>query len=237
MSKALAIAGRELRSYFASPLAYVAAAFFLLVSGYLFSLILYNTRQASLTPLFSNLSVVFLLITPALTMRLFADERKTGTIELLMTSPVTDRALVAGKYLASVFYLAFLLVLTFVFPAILLLSHASLDWPTIGLGYASTFLLGASFMAIGALASSLTSNVILSAIITFALSLVVWLLPAAGQMFGGTANDVLTYLSVIQHQQSMGRGVLDTSDLLFYASFIFACVFLTIRSVETYHWR
>lgn len=236
MSKALAIAGRELRSYFASPLAYVAAAFFMLVSGYLFSLILYNTRQASLTPLFSNLAVVFLLITPMLTMRLFADERRTGTIELLMTSPVTDRALVIGKYLASVLYLAFLLLLTFVFPVILMISSQP-DWATVGLGYLSTLLLGASFMAIGTLASSLTANVILSAIITFALSLVVWLLPAAGQMFGGTASDVLTYLSVIQHQQSMGRGVLDTTDLLFYASFIFACVFLTIRSVETYHWR
>ena len=122
MSKIWAIAGRELRSYFVSPLAYVVAAFFMLVAGYLFSLILFHTKQANLQPLFSNLAVMFLLVSPALTMRLLADERRTGTIELLMTSPLTDRELVLGKYLAAVLYLAFLLALTFVFPLILAVS-------------------------------------------------------------------------------------------------------------------
>ena len=236
MSKVLAIAGRELRTYFTSPLAYVVAAFFTLVAGYLFSLILYHTKQASLTPLFSNLTVMFLLITPALTMRLLADERKTGTIELLMTSPITDRELVIGKYLSAVLYLAFLLALTFVYPIILGFLGKP-DWATIATGYLGTFLLGASFMAIGVFASSLTANMIIAAMITFALSLVCWLLPSAGQMFGGTANDVMTYLSVINHQENLGRGIIDTTDLLFYLSFIFAFLFLTIRSVETYHWR
>lgn len=236
MSKIFAIAGRELRSYFMSPLAYVVAAFFMVVAGYLFSLILYHTKQANLQPLFSNLAVMFLLITPALTMRLIADERKTGTIELLMTSPITDRDLVIGKYLSSVIYLAFLLVLTLVFPAILAFT-AQPDWATIWTGYLGTFLLGASFMAIGVLASSLTANMIVAAMITFAFSLVVWLLPSAGQMFGGTAGDVMTYLSVMNHQENLGRGIIDTIDLLYYGSFILAALFLTIRSVETYHWR
>lgn len=236
MSKIWAIASRELRSYFVSPLAYVVAAFFMLVAGYLFSLILYHTKQASLQPLFSNLAVMFLLITPALTMRLLADERRTGTIELLMTSPIRDRDLVLGKYLACVIYLAFLLALTLLYPAILAYA-ADPDWAPIWTGYLGTFLLGCSFMALGVLASSLTSNMIIAAMITFALSLVVWLLPSAGQMFGGTANDVMTYLSVMNHQENLGRGVLDTSDLLFYLSFIAACLFMTIRSVETYHWR
>lgn len=236
MSKVLAIAGRELRTYFTSPLAYVVAAFFVLVAGYLFSLILYHTKQASLTPLFSNLTVMFLLITPALTMRLLADERKTGTIELLMTSPITDRELVIGKYLSAVLYLAFLLALTFVYPIILAV-FGKPDWATIATGYLGTFLLGASFMAIGVFASSVTANMIIAAMITFALSLVCWLLPSAGQMFGGTANDVMTYLSVINHQENLGRGIIDTTDLVFYLSFIFAFLFLTIRSVETYHWR
>lgn len=236
MSKIFAIAGRELRSYFMSPLAYVVAAFFMVVAGYLFSLILYHTKQANLQPLFSNLAVMFLLITPALTMRLIADERKTGTIELLMTSPITDRDLVIGKYLSSVVYLAFLLALTLVYPLILAFT-AQPDWATIWTGYLGTFLLGASFMAIGVLASSLTANMIVAAMITFAFSLVVWLLPSAGQMFGGTAGDVMTYLSVMNHQENLGRGVIDTIDLLYYASFILAALFLTIRSVETYHWR
>lgn len=236
MSKILAIAGRELRSYFVSPLAYVVAAFFMLVAGYLFSLILYHTKQASLQPLFSNLTVMFLLITPALTMRLIADERKTGTIELLMTSPITDRDLVLGKYLSSVAYLAFLLALTLVYPLILAFLGKP-DWATIWTGYLGTFFLGASFMALGVLASSLTNNMIIAAMITFALSLVVWLLPSAGQMFGGVANDVMTYMSPINHQENLGRGVIDTSDVLFYLSFIVGALFLTIRSVETYHWR
>lgn len=236
MSKVLAIAGRELRTYFTSPLAYVVAAFFVLVSGYLFSLILYHTKQASLTPLFSNLTVMFLLITPALTMRLLADERRTGTIELLMTSPITDRELVLGKYLSAVLFLAFLLGLTLVYPLILAFLGKP-DWATIWTGYLGTFLLGASFMAIGVFASSVTANMIIAAMITFALSLVCWLLPSAGQMFGGAANDVMTYMSVINHQENLGRGVIDTSDLIFYASFILAFLFLTIRSVETYHWR
>jgi ABC-2 type transport system permease protein len=236
MSKILAIAGRELRSYFVSPLAYVVAAFFMLVAGYLFSLILYHTKQANLQPLFSNLAVMFLLITPALTMRLLADERRTGTIELLMTSPITDRELVLGKYLAAVLYLVFLLALTLVFPIILAVS-AKPDWAPIWTGYLGTLLLGASFMALGVLASSLTSNMIVAAMITFAFSLVVWLLPSAGQMFGGAANDVMTYMSVINHQENLGRGVLDSTDILFYLSFIIACLFMTVRSVETYHWR
>lgn len=236
MSRVLAIAGRELRTYFTSPLAYVVAAFFVLVSGYLFSLILYHTKQASLTPLFSNLTVMFLLITPALTMRLLADERRTGTIELLMTSPITDRELVLGKYLSAVLFLAFLLGLTLVYPLILAFLGKP-DWATIWTGYLGTFLLGASFMAIGVFASSVTANMIIAAMITFALSLVCWLLPSAGQMFGGAANDVMTYMSVINHQENLGRGVIDTSDLIFYASFILAFLFLTIRSVETYHWR
>jgi ABC-2 type transport system permease protein len=236
MSKILAISGRELRSYFVSPLAYVVAAFFMLVAGYLFSLILYNTRQADLGPLFSNLTVMFLLITPALTMRLLADERKTGTIELLMTSPITDRDLVIGKYLASVLYLLFLLVLTLFYPLILAFLGKP-DWATIWTGYLGTFLLGSSFMAIGIFASSLSNNVIIAAMVTFAISLFVWLLPSAGAMFGGAATDIMTYLSPINHQQNLSRGLLDTTDLIFYLSFIIGFVFLTVRSVETYHWR
>ncbi|MEB3285437.1 MAG: ABC transporter permease subunit [Candidatus Sericytochromatia bacterium] len=236
MSKIFAIAGREMRSYFGSPLAFVVAAMFILVVGYLFSLILFHTKQANFQPLFSNMSVMLLLVIPALTMRLIADERKTGTIELLMTSPIHDRDLVIGKYLAALIYLGFLVALTMAFPLLVALS-SKLEWWVILSGYLGVYLLGASFMAIGVLASSLTANMIIAAMITFALSLVIWLLPSAGQIFGGAAADVMTYLSVINHQENMGRGVLDSSDLVFYLSFITACLFMAVRSVETYHWR
>lgn len=236
MSKILAIAGREMRSYFASPLAFVIAAMFLLVVGYLFALIMFHTKQANFQPLFSNMAVMFLLVVPALTMRLIADERRTGTIELLLTSPIHDRDLVLGKYLASLIYLLFLTVLTMAFPAVIAINH-KLEWASVLTGYLGVFCLGASFMAIGLFASSLTANVIVSAMVTFAISLVVWLLPSAGQMFGGSAADVMGYLSVINHQENLGRGVLDTTDLVFYISFIAAWLFMAIRSVETYHWR
>lgn len=236
MSKIVAIAGREMKSYFSSPMAFVVAAMFLMVVGYLFSLILFHTKQANFQPLFSNMAVMYLLVIPALTMRLIADERKTGTIELLMTSPILDRDLVLGKYLASLFYLAFLTLLTFSYPVIVAVT-TKLDWPVVFTGYLGVYLLGASFMAVGVLASSLTSNVIIAAMITFAISLLIWLAPSAGQMFGGAANDVLTYMSVINHQENLGRGVLDTTDLIFYVSFIAACLFMAVRSVETYHWR
>lgn len=236
MGKVWAIAERELRSYFVSPFAYGIGAAFLLVTGYLFSLIFISSREASMRGLFENLSVVFLLITPALTMRLMAEERSRGTIELLLTAPVRDVDIVLGKFLAVCLYLAFLLVLTLIFPVILAWVGKP-DWMPILSGYAGVMLLGASFMAIGLLASSWTSNTVIAAVSTFAISLVIWLLPSTTSVVGQQAGSLLEYLSVISHQQNLGRGILDTTDLLFYGSFIVVCLFLTVRSVEVYRWR
>lgn len=236
MGKLWAIAGRELRSYFVSPLAYVVGALFLLVSGYLFSLILFGSREASLRGLFENLSVVFLLITPALTMRLLAEERARGTVELLMTAPVKDTDIVVGKYLAACLYLVFLLALTALFPAILAWVGKP-DWMPILTGYVGVFFLGASFLAVGLMASSWTNNQVIAAISTFAISLVIWLLPSSTSVVGQQFGSVLEYLSVISHQQNLGRGIIDTTDLVFYVSFIVTCLFLTVRSVEVYRWR
>lgn len=236
MAKIWAIAARELRAYFVSPMAYVVAAMFMLVAGFLFAAILANTREASLRPLFENLSVVFLLLTPALTMRLLAEERSRGTIELLMTAPLRDTDIVLGKYLAVCIYLAFMLALTLIFPAFLAW-FGKPDWMPILSGYLGTFLLGASFLAVGLMASSWTNNQVIAALVTFAFSLVIWLLPAVGGIVGSGATPVLEYLSVISHQSNLSRGIVDTSDLLFYASFIFVCLFLTVRSVEVYRWR
>jgi ABC-2 type transport system permease protein len=236
MAKIWAIAQRELKAYFVSPVAYVVAALFLLVSGYLFSLILYHSREASLRGLFSNLNVVFLLITPALTMRLLAEERQRGTIEMLMTSPVTDRDIVLGKYLSSLLYLAFLIALTGIYPLILAWL-GSPDWMTVLTGYLAVYLLGASFMAIGLLTSSWTNNQVIAAVATFALSLLIWLLPSAGAVVGQPMSQVFEYLSLLQHQENLLRGVIDSADVIYYLSFIVGALFLTIRSVEVYRWR
>ncbi len=237
MSKVLAIAGRELKSYFVSPLAYVVAALFMLAAGGLFDAILMSSREASLRALFQNIAVVFLLMVPALTMRLLAEERKTGTIELLMTSPISDVSIVSGKYLASIAYLFFLLVLTLIFPLTLVLIGGNPEWAPIWTGYAAIFLMGAAFMAIGLVASSLTSSQIVAALIAFVISLVLWLIPAVGQNFGTTIAGGFQYLSIINHLESMSRGVVDTSDLLYYLSVIGASLFITVRSVNVYHWR
>lgn len=236
MAKIWAIAQRELKAYFVSPVAYVVAALFMLVSGYLFSLILYHSREASMRGLFANLNVVFLLITPALTMRLLAEERQRGTIELLMTSPVTDRDIVLGKYLSSLLYLAFLMALTVIYP-LTLAWLGSPDWMTLLTGYAAIYLLGASFMAIGLFTSSWTNNQVIAAVATFALSLLIWLLPSAGAVVGQPMSQVFEYVSLLQHQENLLRGVIDSSDVIYYLSFIVGTLFLTIRSVEVYRWR
>ncbi len=236
MGKIWAIAQRELKAYFVSPVAYVVAALFMLISGYLFSLILYHSREASMRGLFSNLNVVFLLITPALTMRLLAEERQRGTIEMLMTSPVTDLQIVLGKYLSSLLYLAFLLALTVIFP-LTLAWLGQPDWMTLLTGYLAIYLLGASFMAIGLLTSSWTNNQVIAAVATFALSLLIWLLPSASAIVGQPLGQVFEYVSLLQHQENLLRGVIDTSDVIYYLSFIVGSLFLTIRSVEVYRWR
>lgn len=234
LAKAWAITGRELKSYFVSPLAYVLAGLFMGITGFLFYLILVNTRQANLTPLFNNLSVVFLFLMPAISARLLAEERKQGTIELLMTSPIPDWALVASKYVASLLYLLFMFATTLLFP-LLLAWVGKPDWATVGTGYLGVFLLGASFLAIGLLCSSWTSNVVIAYFASFAISLVLWLAPSLAAGFGH--SELFQYMSVISHQENLLRGVIDSTDVFFYLSFIAGCLFLTVRSVELYHWR
>ncbi len=237
MSKVTAIAMRELRTYFVSPLAYVVAAMFMLGVGFLFYAIVLSTKEASLRPLFQNMAVIFLLLVPALTMRLLAEERKTGTIELLMTSPVTDASIVWGKFLASIGFLAFLLVLTGVFPLALLAVGGKPEWAPMWSGYLAVFLMGASFMAIGLMASSLTNNQIVAALMAFVISLIIWLLPAVGGVFGSPISEAFQYMSIISHLENMSRGVIDTSDIIYYLSIIGAALLITVKSVNVYHWR
>ncbi|MBM3269317.1 MAG: ABC transporter permease subunit [Candidatus Sericytochromatia bacterium] len=237
MSKVTAIAMRELRSYFVSPLAYVVAAMFMLGVGFLFFAIVLSTREASLRPLFQNIAVVFLLLVPALTMRLLAEERKTGTIELLMTSPITDASIVWGKFLASMGFLAFLLALTGVFPLALVMVGGKPEWAPIGTGYLAVFLMGASFMAIGLMASSFTNNQIVAALVAFVISLIIWLLPAVGSVFGSPISEAFQYMSIISHLENMARGVVDSSDIIYYVSVIGTALLITVKSVNVYHWR
>ena len=236
MGNIWAIAQRELQSYFVSPVAYVVGALFLLISGFLFSIILSQSSEASMRPLFGNFAVIFLFIVPGLTMRLLAEEQRTGTLELLLTAPVRDAELVLGKFLGVVLLLLILLTITAIYPAILLLAGNPDRGPILA-GYLGVILQGAAFLAIGLFASSLTQNQIIAALLTFVILLLLWLAEALSQFTGGRVGDLFRFLSITRHFDEFPRGVIDTRHVLFFLSVIAASLFLTVVAVQTRRWR
>jgi ABC-2 type transport system permease protein len=233
----LAIAQRELKSYFVSPVAYVVTAFFLLISGYLFSVILLQSKEATLRYLISNLSVIWLFITPFLTMRLLAEEQRTGTIELLLTNPVREFELVIGKYLGAILFLFFMLLLTLYYPALLYMLGGFPDTGPMAAGYLGVILQAGAFLAVGLLMSSLTENQMIAAMLSFAVLLVLWLADAVANNIGEPVNNIVRYLSITQHFQDFSRGVIDTSHVVYFVSMIAACLVLTMLSLQTRRWR
>ena len=237
MRNILAISGKEVRSYFASPIAYVVMAMFLLVTGFLFADNVGYTSRATLDGLFGTGTIIMLmLVSSVLTMRLLAEEQKLGTIELLLTAPVRDLEVVIGKYLASLTVFAIMLGLTLYYP-LLLFWFGDPDLGPIFSGYLGFFLLGASFLSVGLLASSLTGNQIVSAVLAFGLLLMVWMLAGAASFVSGTLAEVVNYISLSVHLGDFVKGVIDTTHVVYYVSFIALFVFLTVRSLETRRWR
>lgn len=236
MKNVLAIAERELKSYFVSPVAYVVTAMFLLISGYLFSVIVLNTNEASLRYLISNLSVIWLFITPALTMRLLAEESRSGTIELLLTNPVRDFEVVLGKYLGALGLLLVMVAFTLYYPFLLLMFGNPDRGPMVA-GYVGVVLQAAAFLSIGLLASSLTQNQIVAAVLTFAILLIMWLSESVANFIGRPASDIMRYLSVTSHFQDFSRGVIDTTHVIYFLSIVAASLFLTYLSLQTRRWR
>lgn len=246
---------KELRLYFTSPVAWVVLTIFLLIGGYFFYSIFafftlasmqsamnpamgrdLNVTDSVMRPLFSNISVILLLLMPLVTMRLFAEERRSGTIELLLTYPVRDGAVLAGKYLAALALYAIMIGLTVVYPGIVVY-FARLEWGPVLTGYLGLLLMGAAFIAVGIFASSLTENQIVAAIITFGVLLIFWILGWSADYAGGTTGRVLQFLSINEHNESFSRGVLDTKDVLYYVNFIALGLFLTLRSLEARRWK
>jgi ABC-2 type transport system permease protein len=236
MKNVWAVGVRELRSYFLSPLAYVVIALFLALSGYLFALILANGRQASLSGLVQNVSVLYLFIVPAISMRLLAEEQRTGTIELLLTNPVQEWEIVTGKFLAAVLLVVVMLALTLLFPLFLFV-FGDPDKGPIVTGYLGIFLQAAAFLSVGLWASSLTQNQIVAAIISFALLLVLWLSDNLGQFLGGTIGSIVSYTSVINHFQSFPQGVIQSNDVIYYLTLVIAGIVLSTLSLQSrrYH--
>src|SRR4029079_18744317 len=220
---------KEMRLYFTSPVAYVVLAVFLVIAGYFFYSIFNFFAMASmqaamnpqmardltvtesvLRPLFSNISVILLLLIPLLTMRLFAEERRSGTIELLLTYPVRDGAVLVGKYLAALTLHATMIAATLAYPAlIVVIARAGVEWGPLLTGYVGLLLMGAMFLAVGLFASSLTENQIVAAVVTFGVLLIFWIIGWVAEFATGPMGAVLTHLSILEHNDTFAKGVLD----------------------------
>ncbi|MDE3019097.1 MAG: ABC transporter permease subunit [Nitrospirota bacterium] len=250
------IVAKELRSYFVSPIVYVVGAVFLLIFGVLSYLAVVNAgaqavrlmqiqgaaAQLNLNdlvfrPTFYSIAIILLLILPLLTMRLFAEERKLRTFELLMTSPIGINEMIVGKFLGAYTIFLGLLGLSGIVPVILSL-YSSFDWNPVLTGYLGLALLGALLLATGVLASALTENQIVAAFLSFGLLILVWLLGGVGSVLGDNPlGNILSYLSFIEHYDRFVRGLVDTKDLVYYSSGMVLMLFLAHRVVDAQRWK
>jgi ABC-2 type transport system permease protein len=250
-----AVYRKELFSLFASPIFYVVAFIFLFIAGYFFygAIAYYNllsfqahqdpfiAAQLSignmvLRPFLSDLSIVFLLVSPLLTMRLYAEERKTGTLELLFTYPLTDLGTLLAKFAAVL--TVFLVLLLGTFPGIFILEFiGDLNWKVVFCGYLGFFLLGSSFISLGLFTSALTQNQIIAAVLSFGILLMFWIIGWVKSLVSTGWASLVSYLSIMEHFSSFSSGVLDSRDLLYYIMFIVFFLFLSQRQIESYRWR
>jgi ABC-2 type transport system permease protein len=255
MQNILAIWQREIRSYFVSPIAYVVLTIFLIISGLFFfgnlaEVVQYTMTQAQMgqgtqpidvpsyvtQSLFRTISVILLFLIPMLTMGLFSEEKRRGTIELLLTTPVGNFQAMMGKYLASVTFLLILFVSNGITISALFI-HSRPDWKPILAGYLGMFLYGAALLALGLFISTLTESQIVAVVITFGVSLVFLLVSVFSASAIGVTKDVINYLSITSHLDDFIKGVIDTSHVIYYLTFAFVGLFLAYRSLESMRWK
>ncbi len=252
MRNVFAIADKELRSYFASPIGYVLVGFFALLFGWFFYVYLGffirsseqmqmgggapNVNQHMISGLLQNAAVIILFALPMITMRTYSEEKRSGTIELLLTSPVTDMQIILGKFLGAMGLYTAMLAVTIVYIAILFLLGKP-EWRPIATGYLGLLLMGGCFISVGLLISSLTKNQIVAGFMTFVVFLMLWVINWVGESSGPTTREVVNYLSVTEHFNDFARGILDTKHIIYYLSFITFGLFLTAKSVDSERWR
>jgi len=253
MNNILAIAHKELKSYFSTPIAYVVIGFFALLFGYFFyaMLVIFNQQslqfggqegaavdinQQLIRPLFLNASVILLFVLPLITMRTYSEEKRSGTIELLLTSPVSDVEIILGKFLGAMALYGSMLAITVIHIG-LLFSYGNPEWKVVVTGYIGLLLMGGCFISVGLLISSMTKNQIVSGMVTFAVFLLLWVINWIASFTGPTTQSVLNYLSITDHFDDFTRGILDTKHLIYYFSVMSFGLFLTSRSVDTERWK
>jgi ABC-2 type transport system permease protein len=236
MRATLAIAERELKAYFASPVGYVVIAGFLFLAGYLFYLPLALAGDLSLRRWTYNILIIFVIMVPALTMRLIAEERKTGTIEVLTTSPVTDAQVILGKFLGCFAFYAAMLAMTFIYPFIL----RSVGKPEMGpiiTVYLGLFLFGGCFVAIGLLASVLSKSQVVGFVSAFVVLLFLFLMQWMAGSGTGWLSTAIGYIGIQQHLENFAKGIIDTKDVIYYLSVVALCLLLSIRALQAWKWR
>ncbi|RMD82462.1 MAG: hypothetical protein D6815_09135 [Candidatus Dadabacteria bacterium] len=256
MRNVLTIAWRDLRSMFVSPIAYVVLTGFELLAGWFFFNLLgqfnrlvaiyaslprsnaawLNLNDAVVTPLLQNLSIVLLIVVPMMTMRSFAEERSSGTYELLFTSPVRVAEMVAGKFLAGIAMILLMIALALVYPAILLV-YGNPELGLITSGYLGLTLVAITYVAVGNFTSALTSNQIIAAVSALVITLLMFVINWPAESAGPAMKAVLTYLSVTEHFRELVRGVIDTKDIVYFVSVSGIFLFLTHRAVESARWK
>lgn len=254
MRNVMTICRRELYAYFVSPIAWVLLALFAILSGF-FTWILSSSfvqqtlvsqmrgqgapmsvNEMVISPLLGNIAIVSLMLIPFITMRLFAEEKRQGTIELLVTSPVRDPEIVIGKWLAALLmYVALLAV--FALDISFLFIYGSPDFKPVLSGFFGLLLQGAVLLAFGAFISTLTKNQIVAGAVGFGFALLLWIINWSTALGDSPTIQVVSYLSVVSHMESFSRGVIDTKDLIYYLSMIFLGLFITTRLLESARWR
>ena len=235
--KIFAIMKKELQSFFYSPVAYIVFASFLMIVGYLFWVILISSRMASLEPMLYNAAFILLLASPVLTMRLVSEEKKSRTIELLLTSPISPAEIIAGKFLACFALYIVLIILTVQYPLILSAYSTEFDMGPVYSGYIGLVLLGAAFISMGLFASTLTENQIIAAMVSFGGLVLFWIFGWAKQVFDNAFGEILGNLSIFDRYAEFLRGIVDSGNVIFFVVFTLTWLFLATRVLESDRWR
>lgn len=251
MRNMMAIAERELRAYFSSPIAYVVIGIFALLYGYFFYALLeyfmrqsmgegaqgqtMNINQMLIGPVLVNSTVIFLFLFPLITMRTYSEEKRSGTIELLLTSPITDFEIIMGKFFGAMLLYLAMLAVTLLHMGVLFY-YGNPEWKPILTGYLGMILMGGCFLSLGLFISSLSKNQIVAAVATFGVFLMLWVINWIGTFMGPTTQAVLAHLSITDHFDDFSRGIIDTKHLIYHVSFIAFGLFLTMKSVDSERW-
>lgn len=236
MHNVLAVARREFASYFNSPIAYLVVAVFLGLSGGLFFPGLFINKTADMRAFFEFMPLLFFIMTPFMTMSLLAAERASGTLEVLLTMPVTDWQVVIGKYLASMGLVGVAVLLTLPF-AVTVASLGPLDKGATFAAYIGLVLMCGAYAAIGLMASAFTKNQIIAALVALGIGFGLFILGRLSAFLPASLAPVVQAMSIESRFMNIARGVVDTRDLLYYASMIFGCLFIAQTTLESRRWR